>query len=95
MKSALIYVAAQWKDTGVGLRIYLGKFEGKPDECLNQVITKWLNCNYDIKRLGVRSWQKIVEVVCDPAGGTNKALAKKIAGFYSSMTCALYIVPVH
>ena len=35
--------------------------------------------NYNVKKFGEPTWQKLVEAVGDPAGGANAALARKIA----------------
>jgi hypothetical protein len=35
--------------------------------------------NYDIERHGPPSWRKLVEAVDNPAGGSDHALALKIA----------------
>ena len=43
------------------------------------MLNNWLKGNYNF---GERTWQKLVEVVAEPAGGNDKELAKEIAGKY-------------
>ena len=43
------------------------------------MLTQWLKRNYNVKKFGEPSWQRLVEAVGDPAGGTNPALANQIA----------------
>ena len=43
------------------------------------MVTEWLKRNYNVRRFGEPTWQKLVEVVGHPAGGANKALARDIA----------------
>ena len=49
------------------------------EECLSEMLTHWLKRNYNVQRFGEPSWQRLVEVVGDPAGGANPALASQIA----------------
>ena len=43
------------------------------------MVTEWLKRNYDVKKFGEPTWQKLVEAVSHPAGGANTALAEEIA----------------
>ena len=43
------------------------------------MVTKWLKRNYNVKRFGEPTWQKLVEAVGHPAGGANMATARDIA----------------
>ena len=86
MKSALIPVAAKWKDIGTALRLKAGDLDaieaahpGNPQACLSEGVTHWLRRNYNSKRFGPPTWRKLVEVVADPAAGGNPALAREIA----------------
>ena len=79
-------LAAEWKNVGIALGVNLDELKiiesshlGKPVECLTEMLNNWLKGNYNS---GERTWQKLVEVVADPAGGNHKALAKEIAGKY-------------
>ena len=47
--------------------------------CLTSMVTEWLKRNYNVKKFGEPTWQKLVEVVGHPAAGANKALARDIA----------------
>ena len=86
VKSALIPVAAKWKDIGTALRLKAGDLDaieaahpGDPRACLSEGVTHWLRRNYNSKRFGPPTWRKLVEVVADPAAGGNPALAREIA----------------
>ena len=88
----LTKLAAVWKAIGRALRLNAGELEriesahpGKPTECLSDVILSWLRRNYDVKRFGLPTWRRIVEVVADPAAGNDTALANAIATKQSSI----------
>ena len=79
-------VAGYWKTIGRGLRIDSGRLNtiqesnsGKPKVCLSEVLTCWLNRNYNVERFGEPTWQAVVKVVAHPAAGDNYALALSIA----------------
>ena len=76
-------MAGRWKAIGIALRLKYGELDGinsgRPDECLSDVIANWLKRNYNVDRFGPPTWRKLVEIVADPAGGNNKALADEIA----------------
>ena len=83
-------VACSWKAIGTGLRIDSGRLNiiqhsnfGKPKECLSEMITCWLNRNYNVERFGEPTWRAVVKVVAHPAAGDNCALALTIAGKHS------------
>ena len=83
-------VASTWKAIGRGLRIEPGRLEmisqnnsGKPKECLLEMLTCWLNRNYNVERFGEPTWRAVVKVVAHPAAGDNCALALSIAGKHS------------
>ena len=46
---------------------------------LNQVITNWLQRNYDTKKYGLPTWKMLAEAVRAPNGGNKAILADKIA----------------
>ena len=86
MQSELIPAAANWKRIGIALRMKSDVLEtinlqcsGDPCECLLSMLNKWLKRNYDVKKFGEPTWQRLVEAVAHPAGGADMALAKKIA----------------
>ena len=69
---------------GLGLPLQeLKKIEtGYPQDlarAFNEMLQVWLKQSYNIDRHGPPTWRRLVEVVDDPAGGNNHALAKKIA----------------
>ena len=53
---------------------------GRPTRCLSYVIESWLKKNYNATKFGPPTWRWLVEIVADPAGGNDTALADKIAG---------------
>ena len=86
VKSELTPVSANWKDIGIALRLgpdILDRIQagssGDPIACLTSMVTEWLRRNYNVKRFGEPTWQRLVEVVGHPAGGANKALARDIS----------------
>ena len=83
-------VAGSWKTVGRGLRIESGRLNtiqesnsGKPKECLSEMLTCWLNRNYNVERFGQPTWRAVVKVVAHPAAGDNCALALSIAEQHS------------
>ena len=83
-------VASSWKTIGRGLRIDSGHLNmiqesnsGKPRDCLSEMLTCWLNRNYNVERFGEPTWRAVVKVVAHPAAGDNHALALSIAGQHS------------
>ena len=86
-------VASSWKAIGTGLRIDSGRLNmiqesnsGKPKDCLLEMLTCWLNRNYNVERFGEPTWRAVVKIVAHPAAGDNCALALSIAGKHSSNT---------
>ena len=86
MQSALIPVAANWRNIGIALRLRPdilqnteSRYSGDPCACLSSMVMEWLMRNYNVERFGEPTWQKLVEAVGHPAGGANMALAKEIA----------------
>ena len=79
-------VASSWKAIGTGFRIDPGRLDtihennsGKPKECLSEMLTCWLNRNYNVERFGEPTWRAVVKVVAHPAAGDNHAMALSIA----------------
>jgi len=86
----MIQVASSWKAIGRGLRINPGRLEtinennsGKRKVCLSEMLTCWLNRNYNVERFGEPAWRAVVKVVAHPAAGDNCALALTIAEQHS------------
>lgn len=91
---ALIEVVSEWKPIGIGFGVKSSKLKeieethhGIPKKCLIDVLTTWLNGNYDSDKFGKPSWRKVVEVVADPAAGDNVVLAKSIAEKHPCKQC--------
>ena len=55
------------------------KYQGNPKDCLEAVLTKWLQKGYNFQKYGPPSWRMLVEATAHPAGGDNVALAEEIA----------------
>ena len=77
-------LASEWRGmcTALGLlndNAIAKKFFHDPNDCLKEVLCQWLNQKYDTERHGLPTWKKLVEVVAKSAGGSNPALAEKIA----------------
>ena len=86
MQSELVPVATKWSSIGIALRLKSKILDGIQAEnrndvtaCLSLMVTEWLSRNYNVKRFGVPTWQRLVEAVGHTAGGANMALAKEIA----------------
>ena len=86
VQSDLLPVATKWRSIGIALRLKYKILEGiqagnngDPPACLGAMVTEWLNRNYNVKRFGEPTWQRLVEAVGHPAGGANMALAREIA----------------
>ena len=86
----MMAVAGNWKTVGRGLRIDSGRLNmiqesnfGKPRECLSEMLTCWLNRNYNVERFGEPTWRAVVKVVAHTAAGDNHALALTIARKHS------------
>ena len=83
-------VASDWKTIGRGLRIEPGRLNviqennsGNPKVCLSEMLTCWLNQNYNVERFGEPTWRAVVKIVAHPAAGENCALALNIAKQHS------------
>ena len=85
----------RWKHIGLALRLdpnQLKKIEVENrglDDCLIEMLTLWLNKNYNTERFGEPSWELLAKAVGDPAGGNNSRLADEIRQRHSKHT--LYI----
>jgi len=87
VKNELIPVAARWTDLGVALRLKYDTLDNietrcsnDPHRCLELMVKEWLKRNYNVRKFGEPTWQKLVEAVNSPAGGANTVLARDIAG---------------
>ena len=82
-------VAEKWKSIGAALHIdRLSVIDdnnrGKVDDCLKEVVSEFLNMNYDFGNFGVPTWKLIVNAVAHRNGGASVAKALKIAAKHSS-----------
>ena len=88
---AVISVATKWGDIGLALGLLSSEIDSveasyqlKPERCLRAVLQKWLQKTYNVTKYGPPTWQKLVEVVSNPAAGNCPALAEEIAARHSS-----------
>ena len=84
-------VAASWRNIGIQLGIRDSQLEAiqlqgeSPLNCLRQMLSTWLQKNYNVKKFGEPTWMKLIEAVNHPAGGGNPSLAMKIAENHEGM----------
>ena len=89
VQSELLDVESKWKSIGKALRLQRSVLDSiaahSKDEvdCMEEVLTKWLNGAYNVSRFGPPSWKLLVTAVAHPAGGDNHALAEQIALKYN------------
>ena len=83
---ALMELVSVWKVIGVAFRLKMSKLNeieeanhGNLRDCLINVLTNWLNRNYNADKFGEPSWRRVVEVIANPAAGNNTEHAKSIA----------------
>ena len=89
IQSELLDVESKWKSIGKALRLKRSLLDsiaahGKEEvDCMEEVLTEWLNRAYNVPRFGPPSWKLLVAAVAHPNGGDNRALAKQIARKYN------------
>jgi len=68
-----------------------------PEQCLQEVVVRWLRKTYDVDRHGLPTWRTLVKAVSDKAGGNNPALAEEIARDHKGivMSRQLAVCPHH
>ncbi len=93
-------ITAKWKSIGTGLRLKRGKRDeigaahpGKPSQCLSDVVSSWLNKEYDWKRFGEPTWRRVVEVVEYSAAGGSPAIAISIAERHQGIDVRMTMQP--
>ena len=86
VREELMTLAEKFDYIGITLGLSSGDVEVTRRECvgdtkrgLGQVIRTWLKQSYNVARFGLPSWRSLVDAVDSPAGGSNHALAKRIA----------------
>lgn len=77
---------SQWKLIGVHFGLKLSKLNeieeanrGDFKKCFLDMVTNWLNRNYNVSKFGEPSWRRVVKVIASPAAGENAVLATTIA----------------
>ena len=90
MFKSITEVATNWEPIGSLLGIDNGTLtaisndnSASADKCLIDMVTCWLQHNYDTSRHGLPTWEKLVQVIGSPAGGNNTTLALTIAQQYN------------
>ena len=80
----LLPVTARWRQVGLALRLNPGQLKRIEKEnrgledCLTEMLTLWLEKNYNSDRFGEPSWKLLAAAVGHPAGGKDCALAEEI-----------------
>ena len=89
VREELMTLAEKFDYIGITLGLSSGDVEVTRRECvgdtkrgLGQVIRTWLKQSYNVARFGLPSWRSLVDAVDSPTGGSNHALAKRIASKY-------------
>ena len=78
-------VTSRWKELGLALRLRpavlktIGTRETDPSSRLIEVLTEWLQQNYNTDCFGPPSWKLLVDAVAHRRGGSNPALARQTA----------------
>ena len=92
MYREVVDLAGKWSDMYLALgllpsdkSVIEAAHPGNPRGCLQAVVVKWLQKNYNYQRHGPPTWRMLVESVGDPAGGDNCALAEVIAKKHPGM----------
>ena len=87
MNVALGPVTARWKHIGLALRLnpsQLKKIEKENsdlEDCVTEMLTLWLNRNYNTERFGEPSWELLARGVGHRSGGNDSALAEEISEY--------------
>ena len=68
------------------LGIALGLSAGSFDPTMESVAQTWLNQDYNTQRHQLPSYRRLVKAVASKVGGSNPALAKKIAAKHPGKT---------
>ena len=86
MFKSITDVAPNWEPIGSLLGIHgdtltaiSNNNSASADKCLIDMVTCWLQHNYDTLRHGLPTWERLVQVIASPAGGNNATLALTIA----------------
>ena len=85
VKSAVISLASKYNALGLALKLKPSALDEiksnnpKSGDALQEALKMWLERSNLVKAVKLPSWRSLVIAVADPAGGSNPALADKIA----------------
>ena len=100
MLKRIVDVAPNWEPIGSLLGIHGDTLtaisndnSASADKCLIDMVTCWLQHNYDTSRHGLPTWERLIQVIASPAGGNNTTLALTIAQQHNvSVQQPIYVV---
>ena len=93
-------VTSRWKELGLALRLrpaVLKTIETQQTDLNSRMIdilTEWLQQNYNTDRFGLPSWKLLVDAVAHRSGGNNPALARQIATKHNGK-CNIVLYSIH
>ena len=85
VREEVISIKTTYFELGIELGISPGNLETirreskSIDQACSKMLLVWLRQDYNVAKHGLPTWQRLVKAVDSPAGGSNSALAKKIA----------------
>ena len=83
MLTELEPVESRFYEIGIMLHLKPDVLKGirrlNPESGMSDMITEWLNRNYNTKRFGDPTWKSLVIAVAKRLGGANEACARDIA----------------
>ena len=83
MLTELEPVESRFYEIGIMLHLKPDVLKGirrlNPESGMSDMITEWLNKNYNTKRFGDPTWKSLVIAVAKRSGGANEACARDIA----------------
>ena len=93
-------MTSRWKELGLALRLrpaVLKTIETQQTDLNSRMIdilTEWLQQNYNTDRFGLPSWKLLVDAVAHRSGGNNPALARQIATKHNGK-CNIVLYSIH
>ena len=84
-------MTARWKHIGLALHLNHGQLKkiekenGDLEDCMTEMLTLWLQKNYNTERFGEPSWELLAAAVSHRSGGKDAALAESIARKYGGI----------
>ena len=98
MLKSIVDVAPNWEPIGSLLGIHGDTLtaisndnSASADKCLIDMVTCWLQHNYDTSCHGLPTWERLVQVIASPAGGNNATLALTIAQQHNVSIQPIYV----